>query len=309
MSESSTPSAPSQVLVTGASGFIGRHLVAHLTQRGIVVRTLSRHPLDRRNHVIADVVEDITAHAAGCDCIVHLAGLADASSSYDRPLEFARVNTYGTLRALEAARRNNTTFVLASSQRIYRPAARPLPEDAPTAPVDPYGLAKLQAEQWTEMYANLYGVPATILRLFSVYGPGQSTGKSSGVVSILLRNAREGQPLRVRARQVRDFVDVRDVVRAFELALTTRPEKLAVYNVGTGQPTAIAELGELIRAVVGTSIAVIVDLTPGAESYVADTRRAAAELHFKAEVELLDGLVWYNQHFEDESEQARQDLG
>jgi len=295
VSESITPG---RVLVTGATGFIGRHLVALLHQSGIAVRTLSRSASSDREHVTANVVDDFSDQALGCDCIVHLAGLTDASSSYDRPVDFARVNVLGTLNALEAARRNSALFVLASSQRVYRPAARPISEDALLAPIDPYGQSKLQAEQWTELYAQVYGVPATILRFFSVYGPGQASGRTSGVVSILLRTAREGQPLRVRARQVRDFVDVRDAVRAIDLAIRRRPDKVEVFNVGTGRPTPIAELGELVRSVVGTTIPIIVDLTPGAESYVADTRRAAAELQFEAQVDLADGLAWYNQHFE-----------
>lgn len=284
--------------MTGASGFIGRHLVTYLSQRGIDVRTLSRRPQPWPDHVVANVLEDFSGQAVGCQCIVHLAGLSDASASFDRPLEFARVNLIGTLNALEAARRNNASFVLASSQRVYRPATRPISEDSVLAPVDPYGQTKLQAEQWTELYARVFGVPATILRLFSVYGPGQAPGQASGVVSILMRNAREGQPLRVRARQVRDFIDVRDVVRAIDLAVRRRPESLSVYNIGTGRPTSIPELGELIRGITGVTVPIIVDLTPGAESYVADTRRAAADLQFEAQIDLLDGLVWYNQHFE-----------
>lgn len=295
MSEEYTPE---RVLVTGATGFIGRHLVDYLAQRGVTVRTLSRRLQSGTEHVSADVIEDFSDLAAGCDCIVHLAGLPDVSASFDRPVEFAQVNVLGTLNALEAARRHNAAFVLASSQRVYRPAVRPLSEDAVLAPVDPYGQTKVQAEQWTELYAQLHGIPATILRLFSVYGPGQTAGKASGVVSILMANAREGQPLRVRARQLRDFVDVRDVVRAIDLAIRQRPERCAVYNVGTGRPTPIAELGEMVRGIVQKSVPIIVDLTPGAESYVADTHRAAADLQFEAEIELFDGLVWYNQHFE-----------
>jgi len=294
----SEQSIPTRVLVTGGTGFIGRHLVTYLSQRGINVRTLGRRPHQWTDHVVADVVEDFSQDAVGCDCIIHLAGLSDASSSFERPVEFARTNVVGTVNALEAARRNNAAFILASSQRVYRPTARPIPEDSALAPIDPYGQAKLQAEQWTEFYSRVHGLAATILRLFSVYGPGQTSGQGSGVVSILLRNARENQPLRVRARQVRDFVDVRDVVRAIDLAVRQRPERLAIYNVGTGRPTPIAELGELVRGVVGVQTPIIVDLTPGAESYVADTRRAAAELHFEAQIDLLDGLVWYNQHFE-----------
>jgi UDP-glucose 4-epimerase len=292
-----------RVLVTGATGFIGRHLVDRLLLRGYLVRSVGRRPLalthpHLTHHSIADVRDDFADSASECDCLVHLAGLSDASTSYERAVEFAAVNVVGTVRALDAARRANAAFVLASSMRVYRPSIRQLSEEAPRDPIDPYGLTKLQAEEWTEAYARLFGVRATILRIFSVYGPGQTRGKASGVVSIFLETARSGQPLRVRARQLRDFVDVRDVARAIELAIQHPPEGVRAFNVGTGRSTSVAELGEMVRNVVGTSAPMIVDLSPGAESYVADPRKAETELGFQCEIELLDGLVWYNRHLE-----------
>jgi len=107
---------PNRVLVTGGSGFIGQYVVEFLESAGVPVRTFSRRDLSRRDHVVGDVLSDVTTAAVGCDCIVHLAGDADASASYQRPLEVARVNVVGTLRALEAARWNNARFVLASSE-------------------------------------------------------------------------------------------------------------------------------------------------------------------------------------------------
>jgi UDP-glucose 4-epimerase len=288
----------SRVLVTGATGFIGQHLLSYLISHGIEVRTLGRRAAPssrgRLDHRIADVRQDFRSAAEGCDVIVHLAGLSDASASYDRPVEFAEVNVIGTIRALEAARHAGIPIVFASTMRVYRPSVRPLSEDAPLSPVDPYGLSKLQAESWVESFNRLYGVRGTILRLFSVYGPGQVAGTASGVVSIFLRAAREGSPLRVRARQLRDFVDVRDVVNAIAIAATVPPESVRTVNVGTGQATTVQELGDLVRRVVGNPVPIIVDLTPGPESYVADMRRAAAELNFQAKIELADGIAWYN---------------
>ena len=294
---------PNKVLLTGATGFIGRHVLASLLAQNITVRTVGRRaPADVSpalvNHYAAEISQDFSVAAEGCDCIIHLAGLADASSSFNRPIEFATINVMGTLRALEAARRHRAAIVVASSQRVYRPSIRALSEEAALGPVDPYGETKLQVEEWTDLYARLYGVRGTVLRLFSVYGPGQVSGQTSGVVSILLRTAREGSPLRVRARQLRDFIDVRDVVRAIDLAIKHPPESCRIYNIGTGQATSVAELGELVRKVVGSTVPLIVDLSPNPESYVADPRRAAAELGFQAQIELYDGLVWYNRHFD-----------
>jgi UDP-glucose 4-epimerase len=297
---------PRRVLVTGASGFIGRHLLDSLRSEGTPVRTVGRRPAPNvpkalQDHVVADVRHDFVAGADGCDSIVHLAGLSDASASFENPVDFTQTNVIGTIRALEAARRNNAAIIIASSQRVYRPAVRPLSEEAPLGPVDPYGETKLQAEQWTELYVRLYGIRATILRFFSVYGPGQVSGRASGVVSIFMKTAREGRPIRARARQLRDFVDVRDAVRAIHVALRRPPDSLRICNVGTGQATSIAELGELVRSVVGNPAPVIVDLSPGAESYVADPRRAAAELGFRTQIDLLDGLTWYHRQLVDAS--------
>lgn len=293
------------VLVTGTSGFIGRHLYRYLRARGFAVRTVGRRPARESesfgdDHVIADIREDFSAAAQGCSCVVHLAGRADASASYEAPYEFAETTLIGTLRALEAARRHGTAFVLASSQRVYRPATWPLTEESPIQPVDPYGEAKRQAEAWAELYARLYGVRSTVLRLFSVYGPGQVPGKASGVVSIFLQTARRQDPLRVRARQLRDFIDVRDVCRAFELAIERPPDGFRICNVGTGQATSIAELAEMVRNLVGLPIPLVLDVTPGAESYIADPRRAVEQLEFEAEISLSDGLEWCYQHLEDD---------
>lgn len=300
-----TPSAPldptAPILVTGASGFIGQHLVAHLVSQGRPVRTITRRPFSFAAGVenfLADVRQDFSVLAEGCGCVVHLAALADASSSQERAADFAEVNVIGTIRALEAAHHAGAAFILASSQRVYRPSIRPLAEDAPREPIDPYGLTKLQAEEWTELFARVHGLRATILRFFSVYGPGQVSGAASGVVSIFLRRARSEDPLRVRARQFRDFVDVRDAVRAIELATRHPSDGLRTFNVGTGVATSLSELGELVRQIVGTRTPMILDMTPGAESYVADPRRAATELGFEPRIPLPDGLVWYNQHLD-----------
>ena len=315
-----------RVLVTGAGGFIGRHLVAALLAGGHAVVTLSRRtapPFPDLPHLaIAVEHEAVVAAVQDVDLVVHLAGLADASASWRAPLTYARVNATGTLHLLEGARQAGAGFILASTQRVYRPRAVPVAEDAPTEPTDPYGYSKLVAERWVELYHRHYGVPTTIVRLFSVYGPGQvAGGGTSGVVAIFLREALAGRPLRVFGHQFRDFVEVSDVARGLWLVAerlaagnvdhgtVARRATPPVYNLGTGRATSLHELAALVRATLGVDVP-IEECAPDrpTESDVADVRRIAADLGFQAQVGLEEGLhrfaSWYREQCKDSPEGA-----
>ena len=142
-----------KVLVTGASGLIGRHTVEVLLGDGHDVRTFQRHPLTRagleaiRGDVRTDL-QALCAAARGCQAVVHLAGRGDVGESRRDPLGHAQLNATGALHAAEAARAAGATFVLASSQRVYPLQPRPCREDDPPAPDSPYGYAKWVAEVW-----------------------------------------------------------------------------------------------------------------------------------------------------------------
>jgi nucleoside-diphosphate-sugar epimerase len=307
------------VLVTGASGLIGRHTVAHLLARGERVRTFQRHPPGADNaalgqphgelaggsaisleHVRGDVRTDLEllcAAARGCRAIVHLAGRGDVNASRRDPTGYAQLNATGALHALEAARANQAVFVLASSQRVYPLRPELCREDDPPAPDSPYGYGKWVAELWCRMASEHFGVTTRVLRFFSVYGPGQQANSGSGVVSIFAAAALVGKPLVVQSAGRRDFTDARDVARGIDLALAAPADGVhRVYNIATSVGTRFRELADLVVELTGHQASIEEQITePVGRDLVADISRARTELGYAPCIELRDGLHHYLQ--------------
>ena len=281
-----------RVLLTGGTGFIGRHAYRALSQAGHEVIRLARHGADLNT----DVRSLSPDSAPRVDAIVHLAGLADAGASGTDTYQFMSSNAIGTMRVLEVARKQRCRTIIASSMRVYRPSTRPLAErDSPTAPREVYGVSKLTAELWGRVYSEAYGQTVSVLRLFSVYGPGQAPRASgSGVVSIFGHCAMVGQPLVVYFRQARDFVHVDDVSRSIALALESEREGWRIYNIATGVSTTIETLARIVAGTAGNSPRIDLSLArrPG-DSYLADVTRAKDELGYAARIELRDGIKSY----------------
>ena len=265
-----------KVLLTGATGFIGRHAYRALDKAGHEVIRLARSGADLNT----DVRHLSPDSAPRVDAIVHLAGLADAGAGHADPYQFMSSNAVGTMRVLEIARKQRCRTIIASSMRVYRPSNRPLVEgDSPTEPKDVYGVSKLT----------------------SVYGPGQLPRASgSGVVSIFAHFALAGQPLVVYFRQARDFVHVDDVSRSIVAALESARGGLRIYNIATGVSTNIETLAQIVALTADDTPTVDLSMAgrPG-DSYVADVTRAKDELGYAARIELRQGvrsyLEWLNE--------------
>jgi UDP-glucose 4-epimerase len=207
----------------------------------------------------------------------------------------AQVNAQGTLRAVGIAARTGAIFVLASTQRVYRPELGPIGENGATHAPDPYGYTKLAAELYVDMASRLLSVPGVILRLFSVYGPGQRIQSGqSGVVAILGQRAIEHQPLIVMTKQHKDFVAVDDVVEAIRCGLRRPAKPARPYNIATGMATTVLELARAIREVTGSTSEIVEDYRDGDPGHlVADISRARAELGYEPRIPLKEGLRQY----------------
>lgn len=300
-----------RVLVTGATGLIGRHTVAALQQHGYAVRTFQRlrgqrERIEAVETVTGDVRTDrqaLCTAARDCEAIVHLAGRGDVAESRRDPVGYAELNATGTLHALEAARANGAVFVLASSQRVYPLQPQACTEDQPLAPDSPYGYAKWVAELWCRMAAEQFGINTRVLRFFSVYGPGQQPNGGSGVVAIFAQAAVSGDPLIVQSAGRRDFTDARDVARGILQAIDDAQVRgrFRVYNVATGTGTSFLELAQTIVALTHSTSAIRREVRePEGRDLVADATRARDELRFDARIPLKEGLEhylqWLKQH-------------
>lgn len=286
-----------RVLVTGASGLIGRSVVAELMLRGHLVKTLQRGPAvscsGPDQHVQAEITSVAArAAAASVDAVIHLAGSGDVDESWREPAEYLRVVAGGTLNVLEGARETGATVLLASTQRLYRPSSRPKRESDLLRPADPYAQMKLAAEGLCKLYSEGYALPTRVVRLFSVYGAGQRGQGNSGVVAIFIQRARAGADLIVDAGPRRDFTHVDDAARGICLALESSGiPRYRAYNIATGQGTSLTDLARSVVELSGSRSKL--QLSAAAWSggdLIADITRARRDLGYAPRVELREGL-------------------
>jgi UDP-glucose 4-epimerase len=291
-----------RAVVTGGAGFIGSNVVDALLERGDDVHVLDDLSRGKRENVAdgaqlheGDIRQDIAALFADVkpDVCFHLAAQIDVRVSVERPELDADVNVVGTLQVLEAARAYGTKLVFSSTGgAIYGECDGPAPEDHPRAPLAPYGVSKLAAEEYIAAYNRLYGSTHVSLRYGNVYGPRQDPHGEAGVVAIFMNALRDGKTPRIYGdgSQTRDYVFVGDVVAA---TLTAAEHAGGVLNIGTGVETSVLDLYERTQRAAGIERAAEhADARPGElQRSVLDPSLAARELGWRPAHSLDDGLA------------------
>jgi UDP-glucose 4-epimerase len=305
------------IVVTGGAGFIGSHIAEELSKENevIVIDNLYSGKVEnvppnvkfiqadiRDYHSIAELISQ-------ADYVFHEAALVSVVESVEKPILTEEINVLGTLNILKALSEGHGKLIFASSAAVYGDNQNlPLKESENPKPLSPYGVTKITGEYYCKVFYELYGIPIVSLRYFNVFGERQGYNQYAGVISIFINRALRGEPLIVYGdgKQTRDFIYVKDVVKANILAAESSKANGKVFNVARGERTTILELALKIIDATNSSSSIVFDKPrPG------DIRHSQADiseirkLGFKPEYSLEDGLSrtieWYRGKVNEES--------
>jgi dTDP-glucose 4,6-dehydratase len=316
------------VLVTGAGGFIGSHLVEGLVRVGFRVRAFVRYTsrqdwgllsqlapaLLEHVEVIRGDLQDagaVEAAMRGTRIAFHLGALIAIPYSYLHPDEVVAVNVLGTLNVLNAARRHGVErLVHTSTSEVYGTARYvPMDEGHPLQGQSPYSASKIAADKIAESYWRAFGVPVVTVRPFNTYGPRQST---RAVIPTIITQALTAERVVLGSLAPRrDFTYVTDTVAGFLKAATARCEHGTTVNLGTGRDISIHEVARLVFSIIGRPLEIATDddrVRPKdseVDRLCSDPSLAAELLDWRPEVSLEEGLTrtvaWMREHIADYS--------
>ncbi|ASJ07352.1 SDR family oxidoreductase [Thermococcus pacificus] len=297
------------VVVTGGAGFIGSHIAWELVRDNDVIIIDSLYTGKEENVppgaklVKADIrdYEAIAELISNADYVFHEAAQVSVVESVRDPIFTEEVNVVGTLNILKALLEGHGKLIFASSAAVYGDNPNlPLKETERPRPLSPYGVTKATAEEYLRVFHELYGLPVVALRYFNVFGPRQSANQYAGVISIFINRALAGEPLVIfgDGKQTRDFIYVKDVVKANILAAESRKANGRVFNVATGKQTSILELATKVIEITGASTSIIFDKPrPGDIRHsladISEIRKLGFEPEWPLEEGLKKTVEWY----------------
>ncbi len=287
-----------RILVTGGSGFIGRHVVAELAATGAHVRVidLQPHPDPAVEIVIGDLAEPSVIEESlegGIGAIVHLAAVTSVLKSLEHPVLTQRTNVTATAALLEAARVAGVkTLVFTSTNAVVGPMEGPaISESSRLRPLTPYGATKAAGEMLMSAYTETLGLRCACLRLTNAYGPGMQAKDS--IVARLMRAIRTDGTFEIYGdgTQVRDYVHVSDIVAAMRLALGDEAWRGPTV-IGSGTSLSVLEVIAAVEEVSGATVSVRHGRAKPGEmpAVIVDNSRARAA-GWSPRYDLASGLV------------------
>jgi len=301
------------IVVTGGAGFIGSHIAEELSKDNEVVVIDNLYSGRVENvpenvkFVQADIrdYESIVEIMSQADYVFHEAALVSVVESVEKPVLTEEINVLGTLNILRALSEGHGKLIFASSAAVYGDNQNlPLKEEEKPMPLSPYGVTKVSGEYYCKIFYELYGVPTVALRFFNVFGERQGYNQYAGVISIFINRALKNEPLIIfgDGKQTRDFIYVKDVVKANVLVAEKKRANGEVFNVARGERTTILELAMKIIDATNSSSPIIFDKPrPGDIKHSQADISKIKKLGFKPEYSLEEGLLrtveWYRRGF------------
>jgi NAD dependent epimerase/dehydratase len=306
--------ASKNVLVTGAGGFIGSHLVQALVARGARVTCILRYnsasslgnlellPAETRRDltILAGNVEDgdfILRAVCGQEIVLHLAALIGIPYSYLSPRSYLRTNAEGTLNIVEAARRAGVARVVhTSTSEVYGTAlSTPIAEDHPLQGQSPYSASKIAADKIAESYFRSFATPVVTLRPFNTFGPRQS---ARAFIPAIISQAQECDAIRLGSVEPqRDMTFVSDTVEGFLAAATVPGIEGETINLGTGEMHSVGDFALRILRLMGVEKPILLDATRARPAnsevmaLVSNNAKAKEQLSWEPRTSLDDGIL------------------
>jgi len=291
-----------RVLVTGGAGFIGSHLCRRLLADGHTVSVVDNESNGRREAVPAgvsyakgDVIrpEEVEpAFARGLDAVCHIAGQVSIIRSFSDPVADLRTNVEGTVNILKLCLKHKVRrLIYASSMTLYGDCKSvPISETEPCRPDSYYGITKYAAERYVHSTAERpdldFDFSVTSLRMYSVYGPGQSYNNPyQGVLGIFSGNLLRSEPITIfgDGEQTRDFIYIDDIVDGWSRALNTPAARGAIINLGSGRSLSINELAAHATAAFGHP--------PGGYKIIRSPARPGEQRAVRADIRLAKAVL------------------
>lgn len=299
----------SNIVVTGAAGFIGSHLTEKLIESGARVKALVRYNsksdtgwlkvLKTQPEIIFGDVTDAgftDKLLTKADAVFHLAALIGIPYSYTAVESYIKTNVNGTLNILQSAQRHELKkVIITSTSEVYGTAIEtPINESHPLQPQSPYSASKISADMLAISFNKSFNMPITIVRPFNTYGPRQSMrAVIPGIIAQLINS----QSIKLGdTRPQRDFLYVSDTVRGFMCALERGKPDASIYNLATGFAISIKDLADKIMEIDGSKKAIVTDrkrIRPDNSEVFelrGDYSRACEHLGFKPLTSLEEGL-------------------
>jgi UDP-glucose 4-epimerase len=243
------------ILITGSAGFVGKHLVKLLSKNHTIVRYDLKNGQDIFNSKL------LTKKMKGVDVVIHLAAHISAIESWERPLEYMKNNSLGTLAVMEVAIKSGVKKMI-----FFSSAA------AKAKPYTPYAVSKMSAEQIVKLYSDK--INTVIVRPENIYGLGQKEAYGY-VIHSFINAVKSGQNIKIygTGNQSRDFIYIDDVTQTVEKLLRLKVESGSIISLGTGKAVAIKNLANLVMKVLNKKVNIDI-LEKRVEPYksVSDTR-------------------------------------